>query len=81
MDTQKSEVARILAQIEAEYEASQSGLSGLASGTAQHEFITARMERLGELHSELRTLVGEKAIVMMAQTLENCPERSEYARS
>lgn len=47
---QRSEVARLLAQISAEYEAAQRGLTGLAYGTSQHEFITARMENMGQIH-------------------------------
>jgi hypothetical protein len=78
---QGSEVARILAQIQGEYYASQLGCSGLALGTAQHKFITARMERISELHSELRDWVGENATAMMAQALENSPECSELAQN
>jgi len=66
---QRSEVARLLAQISAEYEAAQRGLSGLAFGTSQHEFITARMEHMGQLHSELHSLVGDIAIAMIADEL------------
>lgn len=74
-ETQESEVARILVQIQTEYEAGQRGLCGLAYGTAQHDFINARMERLGELHNELQDLIGEKATALMAQTLDKCPEQ------
>jgi hypothetical protein len=66
---QRSEVARILAQITQEYEAAQRGLTGLAYGTARHEFITARMENMGQLHSELQALVGDAAIAMIAEEL------------
>ena len=41
-----SEVARLRAQIEAEYQAAQQGLTGLAAGAARHAFITAKMERM-----------------------------------
>src|SRR5207302_8095013 len=68
---QRSEVARLLSQISAEYEASQRGLTGLADGTAQHECITARMEHMGQLHGELQTLVGDRAIAMIAEQLNN----------
>lgn len=72
---QKSEVALILAQIQAEYESGVRGLTGAASGTARHEFITARMEHLGQLHHELQGLVGEQhAIALLAQALETCPD-------
>lgn len=66
---QRSEVARLLEQISAEYEAAQRGLSGLAYGATQHEFITARMENMGRIHSQLQTLVGDAAIAMIADQL------------
>jgi hypothetical protein len=67
----KSEVARIMRQIEMEYEAAQHGLYGFAAGTAKHEFITARMENIGHYHEQLKTLVGEEqAVVALAQALE-----------
>ena len=54
----KSEVARLLNQIEVEYLAAQRGLTGFAE-SAKHKFITARMEHMGQLHEHLRVLVGE----------------------
>ncbi|WP_246046325.1 hypothetical protein [Thermosporothrix hazakensis] len=69
---QRSEVARLLSQISAEYEAAQRGLSGLSYGTSQHEFITTRMENMGQLHSQLQALVGDAAIAMIADRLANC---------
>jgi hypothetical protein len=66
---QRSEVARLLTQISAEYEAAKRGLSDLALGTARHDFITARMEQVGALHTELHTLVGDVAIAMIAAQL------------
>jgi hypothetical protein len=66
---QRSEVARLLTQISAEYEAAQRGLYGMAYGTARHEFITARMENMGTLHTELQSLVGDAAIAMIAEQL------------
>ena len=68
---QRSEVARLLSQISAEYEAAQRGLSGLSYGTSQHEFITARMESMGQLHNQLQTLVGDVAIAMIADQLNS----------
>jgi hypothetical protein len=66
----KSEVARIREQIQAEYQAAQQGLSGLASGTARHDFITARTEHLGILHERLAELVGpDEAIAIVANTI------------
>ena len=68
---QRSEVARLLTQISAEYEAAQRGMSGLAYGTSQHDFITARMDNIGQIHSQLQSLVGEAAIAMIADQLNN----------
>jgi hypothetical protein len=69
----KSEVARLMRQIELEYEAAQRGLNGFAAGAAKHQFITARMENIGRCHEELKTLVGEEqAVVALAQALERC---------
>ena len=39
MQENTSEVARLMSRIASEYEAAQSGLSGLAYGTARHDFI------------------------------------------
>jgi len=67
--TQRSEVARLLDRIDAEYEAGQRALQGLCYGTSQHEFITKRMENMGQLHQELRNMVGDAAIAMIADRL------------
>lgn len=73
-----SEIARILTQIQAEYESGARGLSGLASGMATHRFITARMERIGQLHSALEQIVGEdRATALLVSTLEDFPESTD----
>jgi hypothetical protein len=56
----QSEVRRLLEQINAEYQAAQWGLSGLAQGTAQHDFITARLENMENRRQELENLVGQE---------------------
>lgn len=67
----KSEVARLLQQIEQEYQAAQYGLTGLAVGVSRHDFITARVENMNLCHKALTTLVGEEqATKMVAETLE-----------
>ena len=67
----QSEVARIRQQIELEQQAAWLGLYGLAQGTAQHEFITAKMERIWELRDTLAPLVGEaEASRMMCESCE-----------
>jgi hypothetical protein len=66
-----SEVARLLSEITAEYEAAQRGLTGLAYGIAQHEFISARMETMGQLHSKLQRIVGDSAMALIVDALNN----------
>jgi hypothetical protein len=70
---QGSEVARLLAQISAEYEAAQQGLAGLACGVSRHDFITTRMENLGRIHDELQSLIGDAAISLIANQLNDTP--------
>ena len=70
-EEQRSEVAQLLAQISAEYEAAQQGLSGLSMGTSRHDFITARMENMGRIHTQLHSLVGDAAIAMIADQLNH----------
>ncbi len=70
---QGSEVAKLLSQISEEYEAAQRGLTGLAYGTSKHEFITARMERMGQLQTELQSLVGDQAVALVAEQLNSMP--------
>jgi len=68
---QQSEIARLLSNINAEYEAARMGLFGFASGTLRHTFINAKMENMSKLHEELHDLVGDKAMVMIAEVLEH----------
>ena len=82
MDTaqgQGSEVARILQQIREEYDAALRGLTGTASGTTRHAFITARMEHIGRLHEELKEIVGEPAIALIADELEGGSDATSSA--
>jgi hypothetical protein len=72
---QGSEVARLLTQIHAEYESATLGLTGLAYGTSQHTVITQKMERISGYHDELKALVGDAAIALVAQYLEDFDPR------
>lgn len=54
-----SEVARLRERVRLEYEAMMRGLSGFAEGSAMHEFISARMARVGGYHDELAKEIGE----------------------
>jgi hypothetical protein len=66
----QSEVAQIRAQIQAEYEAAKQGLSGFASGTARHDFISAKTTNIGKCHEQLVELLGpEQAISIIANTI------------
>lgn len=67
-----SEVAQLLNQIEAEYIAATRGISGFAV-TAQHTTITARMENMGRLHEDLRAIIGDEAMRLIAERLESIP--------
>lgn len=60
-DGAQSEVARLLTQIDAEYEAASRGLQGLCYGMSQHAYITARMENMSRLHQELGGIIGDNA--------------------
>ena len=66
-----SEIARLRQRIAEEYEAAARGLTGFASGSAKHQFITRRMERIDLYHETLQHLVGEQeATRIVAETLE-----------
>jgi hypothetical protein len=55
----KSEVARLLKRIDLEFKAAQLGMSGLAEGTARHDFINARMNQVGVFETQLATYLGK----------------------
>jgi hypothetical protein len=70
MHQNKSEIARILEQIDQEYQASKIGLQGLASGSTRHDFIQAKSEHIGKCHEQLVELIGaEEAISIIANTI------------
>lgn len=59
----QSEVARLMEQIDLECRASWWALKGLASGTAQHRFITARLRRMDRYHGKLAQMIGEESAI------------------
>lgn len=71
----ESEVARLREQIALSYLSAQWGLCGLASGVPKHRFITKRMEQIGEEHEQLKKLVGDQAIALVAETIEPLPKQ------
>jgi hypothetical protein len=70
----QSEVTCLLKQIREEYEAAMHGVSGLAQGTSRHRFITTKMENMGKLQEKLQELVGDGAMVMVIQGLDQLDE-------
>jgi hypothetical protein len=61
----ESEVARLLRQIDQEFEAAQQGLTGLAQRTALHAFISAKMKRVRVHQDELAVHVGEDEAIRL----------------
>lgn len=55
----QSEVEQLMQQIDREYQAAQSALSGLAQGVSSHQFINARFDQMESARSRLVDLVGE----------------------
>ncbi|HZS75079.1 MAG TPA: hypothetical protein VFA41_00570 [Ktedonobacteraceae bacterium] len=71
MTTHESELARLLRKIDLEAQAAWNGLYGFTQGSSKHAYITARLERLGQYHQQLQTLVGEQqATRTLMQALE-----------
>ena len=65
-----SEVARLLRDIEFTYQAARNGVEGLATGTARHDFIAAKMEHIDQQRKSLALLIGEEqAMAVVVQTL------------
>ncbi len=68
----KSELARLLQQIDMQNEAAYLSLHGLASGTSQHAIITAKMERWGLIQEKLTPIIGlEAAIKTVTEIMES----------
>ncbi|QBD80462.1 hypothetical protein EPA93_32615 [Ktedonosporobacter rubrisoli] len=57
----ESEIADLLQRIDQEYQAAQWALTGLAYGTARHDFINERLENLHALHEQVIKRVGPAA--------------------
>jgi len=69
----QSEVARLRAQIAAEYESAQRALYDVAM-VGRHAFITARQENIGKCVDELAGLIGiEGAAQIYVETLDKSP--------
>ena len=56
----EDEITRLRHQLTREYEAGRWALSGLASGVAQHRFISARFKNMEVCYQRLAQLTGEE---------------------
>ena len=64
----KSQVSQLRNQIEAELAAMRQGLSGLAAGTAKHQFIESKLRLVGTFEDQLaRYIGGEQAVQFSCQ--------------
>ena len=73
-----SEVARLLRQIDLEFEAAKQAATGLAVGVASHRFIAARMTRVGVYQAQLSTQVGaEEALRLVGEHYVGIMEQVE----
>jgi hypothetical protein len=81
---QGSEVKRLREQIKAEYHAAQQGLHGLAQGTSKHQFITHRMDAIGQIQEKLEKIVGKeeaKRIIVEQLNKADPPKQDEGSES
>jgi hypothetical protein len=77
-ESNKSEVARIRAQIAAESQAAWQAMHGPAI-VAQHQIITARLERIGMLHEQLQE-IDEGATQFLVDTLQASADTAKKDR-
>ena len=76
-----SELAKIKQSIAAEMEAARRGLHGLSAGTASHEVISAKMQRMGEYHEKLTGIIGkDDATKFLLETEAKVDDRLERMR-
>lgn len=68
----ESTVARLLREIDLNYQAASLGLSGLALGTSMHSFIAARMERIEGARQELAEVLDneEEATRLVVEVMD-----------
>jgi len=66
----RSEVARLRAQIQNEWDAARLGMTGFSQGSAKHETITTHMERMGRLHEQLKP-IDEQADEYLIEVMES----------
>ena len=66
-----SMVAVMLAEINAQYQAAYAAIHGLASGTARHDFITAKLERAQQVGEQLIEQIGPEAALPLIVNVMN----------
>lgn len=67
----QSEITQLRQHIEQETQAARQGLSGLAAGTARHDFITKRMERIHQASEQLIAHLGrEQALPLIIAAMD-----------
>jgi hypothetical protein len=79
MDECKSEVARLRYQIDLEYRAAELALHGFATGVARHEFINAKMDRVGVYRQELAQFVGDLEATKICAEIIDGPDIASSA--
>ncbi|MBV9259440.1 MAG: hypothetical protein JO215_15595 [Ktedonobacteraceae bacterium] len=74
----QSEIAQLRAQIERELISMRQGLYGLATGVTRHQFIEAKMHRLGNYEDQLAIHIGkEQATQISCQAYIRAMEENE----
>lgn len=78
MAENQSEVARLLQEIDLQYEAADRALNGAALGISLHEFMIARTERIEGIRQELEKLVGpDEATKLVVQQMDKSSDRTK----
>jgi hypothetical protein len=76
-----SELREVLAQIDREIECVRRGFSGLAAGSARHDFIQARLENISLTYDQLHPLVGqEQAAQVMSKAMDSMKDIVEEVK-
>jgi hypothetical protein len=75
----QSEVAQLRQQIKLEFAAMHNGLTGLASGTARHAIISARLRRIDVYEQQLAAQVGEDTATDIVNELNDAAIEQQQA--
>ena len=70
----KSEVATLMAQIDAAFQAGRQAINGLSLGSAQHAFITARMAHMGEMMIHVREKYGDAVAMQVMKAWDHAAD-------